>query len=474
MTDAGVPGTSAIDESRLDALLVALLAAGADSVADAFAERTLREQAGADEGGRARPGPSPVVSRTEEGLALRLVSGGRVRAALAGGSDPEAVLALATWLADGAGGRAPLLPPAAGPAPPAPPLPGASPAAVVPVVAAAARRSLAGRPELVGFEIEAARESREIHVASSEWGHARERRWWATLSVTACASRGGVEARARRGLGSRALVDSTTPAGRDLLAAVVEEAAAAAAGLLDGVRLVAVSGPILFAPGSGAALFHETLGHALEGDVVARGESAVGRLVGERVAAPFLTVVDDPTMPGLAGSHVHDDEGVPARGVRLLDAGVIGGPVTDGASVAFDPARTTGHGRRASWRELPRPRLTNTAVLPGPHDEGELLRGVTRGLWVERLDRAAFDPRTGRVQLGAPEARLVEDGRLTAPVADLVLVGEALDVLRAVDGVGHVTRWDDGCGTCGREGHWLRVAVGGPLVRLAEGALGVG
>jgi TldD protein len=191
------------------------------------------------------------------------------------------------------------------------------------------------------------------------------------------------------------------------------------------------------------------------------------------VAPDFLTVVDDPTVPDRAGSHGHDDEGVAGRAVVLLDAGVVADVLLDGTTTGFAPGASTGHARRPSWRDLPRPRLTNTVVRPGPHDDDDVVGGVSRAILVERLDRAAFDARTGVVQLSVPEAWLLEHGRRTAPLSDLVLVGDALAVLDAVDAVGVSPAWDDGCGSCGREGSWVPVAVAGPLVRVGSGAFGV-
>ena len=185
-----------------------------------------------------------------------------------------------------------------------------------------------------------------------------------------------------------------------------------------------------------------------------------------------LTVVDDPSLPHLAGSYAHDDEGAPAREALLLERGVLRGVMTDALRSGFDPARATGHGRRQGFRDNVLPRMTNTLVLAGPWDPAELLAGIPDGLLVTRLERASADPLRGRFQVRATEGYLIENGVITAPLRETLLVGNSDDLLRGLD-VGSDAAWDDGAGSCGREAQWVSVAIGNPTLRAAAGVFGV-
>jgi TldD protein len=318
---------------------------------------------------------------------------------------------------------------------------------------------------------------RRVHVVSSEAGHARDARAWSSLRVSASAQ--GRDARSslgQRGIGAPSL-DLAVAAARELRARLVRAAAEAAQAALlgrDAWQPPAGWAPaIVLAPGGGGVLVHEAVGHALEADVVARGASHLGGRFGEHVAAEALTVVDDASLTGLAGSYGHDDEGIRPRRTALLERGVLVGLLSDGLRTGFEPQRSSGHGRRASFRDAPLPRMANTCVEPGGDDPEGILAGTADGLFVKRLERAAVDPASGDVHFRVTEATRIEDGRLTCPVAPVGLVGNGSAILWAVDAVGSDFAWDDGTGTCGREGQWLQAAVGQPTVRVGAGVLSV-
>ena len=214
----------------------------------------------------------------------------------------------------------------------------------------------------------------------------------------------------------------------------------------------------MLAAGGGAVLFHEAVGHALEADVVERAG----------------TVVDDPARGDAAARSACDDEGVPGRRLALIDRGRVGEPLRDALRAGFERGHLTGHGRRASHRSQPLPRMSNTWLEPGEHDRDELLVRAGRGLLVERLERGAFDPATGAFRLRVAEARLLEGGRPGRALRPLWLEGDTLTLLAGIEALGGDLEWDDGCGTCGRDGQWLPVAAGSPTVLLREGTLRVG
>jgi len=186
-----------------------------------------------------------------------------------------------------------------------------------------------------------------------------------------------------------------------------------------------------------------------------------------------VSVLDDPSLPGRAGSARTDDEGIPGRAVALIEQGCVGEPLRDGLRCDFDRSRATGHGRRASHRVPPLPRMSNTYLAPGGAGLDEVLAPVGSGLLIERLERGSFEPSTGAFRLRVSEARLIEGGRPGRALGPFWVEGDTLSLLSGIEEIGGELGWDDGCGTCGRDGQWLPVAAGCPAVRLAAGSLRV-
>jgi TldD protein len=460
---------AAPDEAELDAILLSLLDGGDEAVADLFLERTVTHEACATVSCAGAP-PPRVMSRLDEGAGLRRVTKGGVAAAHVSGWEAGALRRAARSLRAGE--------PMDGPTPPVPITDAGAPGGNVTGLLLAARahadRLLAREGQVLGIDLAAAVSSRAVHVVSSEWGHVRERSPWASLHVSLHVACGGSRATVRRGRGVARSFELEAWVADGGLERLLEDALAGARALGEARDVPRGAPAVVLAPGAGGVLVHEAVGHGLEADVVARGASLFGGMLGERVAPAGLTVVDDPLLPGLAGSRAHDDEGAPSRAVPLIDQGVLAGVLTDGLRSGFDPARASGHGRRASFREPPLPRMTNTHVLPGSEDAEDLVRGVADGLYVRRLERAAADPQTGDVQFLVTEGARIERGRLTHAVRDVTLSGNALAILRSMDGVAADVAWDDGLGTCGREGQWVPVALGQPTLRLLAGVLTLG
>lgn len=455
------------DEASLDAALLLLLDADPLAHADVFAERTERLVLGA-RAGRDRADAHPPQWRRDEGVSARLVLPASTRALHLSGPCDERVLALARAVAssrEAPSRRAsPTLPlGAAEPEPDA--AQGAS--ALLGVLRDAAESAVAREPRLRFVDVMVTCARRGVHVVSSGWGHARNAWSWESAWIVAEAmSSAGLRRRASRGRGAvelRAALDA---------GALVREAADAALRRLDARPVVPGRPVVLVAPGAGGVLVHEAVGHSLEGDVVARGSSFLSGRVGERIASESLTVVDDPLMPGLAGTHAHDDEGAPGRRTVLIERGVLRGMLTDGVRAGFRTEGATGHGRRQSFRDLPLPRMTNTLVAAGARSPEELLSQTPDGLLVTRLERASADPVRGRFQVRVTEGWRVEDGRLTHPIEDALLVGASDRFLHAIE-IGSDAAWDDGCGECGREGQWVPVAVGQPTLRCESGVFDV-
>jgi predicted Zn-dependent protease len=223
---------------------------------------------------------------------------------------------------------------------------------------------------------------------------------------------------------------------------------------------------VVLAPGTGGVFLHEACGHALEADLVLRGGSALGGLRGERVAPPFVSVVDDPSHPGLEGSYAFDDEGTRARATVLIEAGVLKSFLADRISGGRLGSGSTGNGRRESFLDLPSSRMSNTFLRAGEEDPDAIVRSTRRGVFVQRLEGGRADPASGEFVFRAGSGRLIESGRLTAPLAPFRIAGNGARALRELDRVGRDLSFGSGAGSCGKGGQVVPVAVGQPTIRV--------
>ncbi|HEU5181906.1 MAG TPA: TldD/PmbA family protein [Candidatus Polarisedimenticolia bacterium] len=226
--------------------------------------------------------------------------------------------------------------------------------------------------------------------------------------------------------------------------------------------------PVLLAAGTGGVFFHEACGHSLEADLVLRGASPFRALLGERVAAPFVSAMDDATQPGLEGSYDFDDEGSPARGIVLIARGVLKAFLADRIHGAILGGGSTGSGRRESYRDSPLPRMSNAFLMAGDEDPEAILRETPHGILVSRLEGGRMDPATGDFRFRASSGRLIESGHLTAPLRPFTLAGNGLVALRAVARVGSDLSFGDGTGSCGKDGQQLPVAAGLPTILISS------
>jgi len=237
------------------------------------------------------------------------------------------------------------------------------------------------------------------------------------------------------------------------------------------VNLEAVPAPagtmtVVLGSGWPGVLLHEAVGHGLEGDFNRKGTSAFAGRVGQRVASPLCTVVDDGTLPGRRGSLNVDDEGTPTQCTTLIENGVLRGYLQDKLNARLSGNRPTGNGRRESFAHMTLPRMTNTYMLPGPHDPEEIIRSVPRGLYAANFGGGQVDSTSGKFVFSASEAYLIEDGKVTVPVKGATLIGNGPDVLTRVSMVGNDLELDAGVGSCGKEGQTVPVGVGQPTLRV--------
>ncbi len=235
---------------------------------------------------------------------------------------------------------------------------------------------------------------------------------------------------------------------------------------LDAAPAPAGTMSVVLGPGWPGILLHEAIGHGLEGDFNRKGSSAFAGRIGQRVAAPGVTVVDDGTLVDRRGSLSIDDEGNPSQSTTLIEDGVLTGYMQDMMNARLMGVAPTGNGRRESYAHLPMPRMTNTYMLNGNRDPEEILRSVKRGLYAVNFGGGQVDITSGKFVFSTSEAYLIEDGRVTRPVKGATLIGNGPDALTRVSMIGNDMALDPGVGTCGKEGQSVPVGVGQPTLRI--------
>ncbi len=223
---------------------------------------------------------------------------------------------------------------------------------------------------------------------------------------------------------------------------------------------------VVLGPGWPGILLHEAIGHGLEGDFNRKGTSAFSGRIGERVASPGVTVVDDGTLERRRGSLNIDDEGNPTQRNVLIEDGVLKGYLQDSLNARLMKVAPTGNGRRESFAHIPMPRMTNTYMLNGDKDPQEIIASVKNGLYAVNFGGGQVDITSGKFVFSASEAYLIENGKVTAPVKGATLIGNGPDALTRVALIGNDMALDSGVGTCGKEGQSVPVGVGQPTLRI--------
>ena len=235
---------------------------------------------------------------------------------------------------------------------------------------------------------------------------------------------------------------------------------------LDARPAPAGSMTVVLGPGWPGILLHEAIGHGLEGDFNRKGSSAFSGRIGERVAAPGVTVVDDGTIAQRRGSLNIDDEGNPTQRNVLIEDGVLKGYMQDSLNARLMGVAATGNGRRESFAHIPMPRMTNTYMLNGDKDPQEIIQSVQHGLYAVNFGGGQVDITSGKFVFSASEAYMIENGKVTYPVKGATLIGNGPDVLTRVAMIGNDMALDTGVGTCGKEGQSVPVGVGQPTLRI--------
>ena len=313
-------------------------------------------------------------------------------------------------------------------------------------------------------------EIREILIATSDGTIVRDRQPLLRFNVSAVAEDKGKRQAGRSGGGGRVGLDFFTLAGQKP-EDHAKEAARIAIAMLNAEDAPAGELPVVLAPGDSGILLHEAVGHGLEADFNRKGTSNYSGKIGEMVASDLVTVVDDPSYAHGRGSINVDDEGTPAVASTLIENGKLRGYMHDRLS-AKHYETSSANGRRQSFRSAPMPRMTNTMLLGGPHAPEEIIESTKRGIYAKRFSGGQVNITNGDFVFSLTEAYLIEDGKLTAPLKGVNLIGNGPDVLGKVDMLGADVELSNGIWTCGKEGQSVPVGVGCPTVRV--GAITVG
>jgi TldD protein len=235
---------------------------------------------------------------------------------------------------------------------------------------------------------------------------------------------------------------------------------------LDSVAAPAGETTVVLGPGWPGVLLHEAVGHGLEGDFNRKKTSAFAGLMGEMVASPGVTIVDDGTISDRRGSITIDDEGTASSHTVLIEDGKLVGYMQDRMNARLMGVEATGNGRRQSFAHAPMPRMTNTYMLGGDKDPAEILASVKNGLYAVNFGGGQVDITSGKFVFSCTEAYLVENGKIGAPVKGATLIGNGPDAMTRVGMIGNDMSLDPGVGTCGKDGQSVPVGVGQPTMRI--------
>ncbi|MGB0680096.1 MAG: TldD/PmbA family protein [Polyangiales bacterium] len=462
-------GSAGIDEALAQQLLDAALSRGGD-FADLFFEYSAHGAMSFDEGLLKSAGRSVGL-----GLGVRVRQGDATGFAYVERLEPEAMRAAALTAAKiaaaGGGQAAPSLQHLSLPqryalAQASLEVAGADKRALL---ERADRTARAADPRVVRVEASLSEEVREILIASSLGLWARDWQPLLRFGVRVIVEHQGRRQSGSSGGGGRLGLDYFRDKSPEWHA---EEAVRHAVAMLDARPAPAGMLPVVLAPGDSGILLHEAVGHGLEADFNRKGTSNYTGRIGTEVASPLCTVTDDATLGHSRGSVNVDDEGQVPTCARLIDKGVLCGYMHDVHSAQHFGVMRTGNGRRESFREAPMPRMTNTLLLAGDDSPEDILRSVSKGVYARKFGGGQVDISNGDFVFSLTEGYLIEDGKLTAPLKGVNLIGNGPEVMRQVVMLGHDFALSDGIWTCGKDGQSVPVGVGCPTVKIAGVTVG--
>ena len=309
----------------------------------------------------------------------------------------------------------------------------------------------------------------EILVMASDGTLATDIRPLVRMNCTVIAVRNGRRERGSSGGGGRTdyrFFRAVDDSGQPRYLSYAREAVRQALLNLDAVDAPAGVMPVVLGNGWPGILLHEAVGHGLEGDFNRKGSSAFAGKIGQQVASPACTIVDDGTLADRRGSLNIDDEGTPSQRTLLIEKGILRGYLFDKQNARLMNMAPTGNGRRESYAHLPMPRMTNTLMLAGEHEPEAIIASVERGIYAANFGGGQVDITSGKFVFSAAEAYLIEKGKITTPIRGATLIGNGFDSMQKISMVGHDMALDGGVGVCGKEGQSVPVGVGQPTLRI--------
>jgi TldD protein len=312
-------------------------------------------------------------------------------------------------------------------------------------------------------------ETQRVRIASSLGALVEDVRPLFSLRVSVIATSGDLRREGSAGGGGRLGIEFFDEHPPEDFA---REAARMAVVLLEAEEAPAGSLPVVLGPGWPGILLHEAIGHGLEADFNRKGTSAFAGRIGERVAAPGVTVVDDGSIVKRRGSLSVDDEGQVGERTVLIENGILRGYLQDQLNSGLMGMARTGNGRRESYASFPLPRMTNTFMLAGEDDPEDIIRSVPRGVYAKHFGGGQVDITSGKFVFTATEAYLIEGGKLGAPIVGATLIGNGPDILTKVQRIGNDLRLDEGVGLCSKAGQSVPVGVGLPTLLVSEITVG--
>ena len=320
-------------------------------------------------------------------------------------------------------------------------------------------------PRVVQVSVSLTGERRQVEILRADGRRLTDIRPLARLNVSITVEKDGRRETGGSGAGGRAAFDAWIRP--DAWREQADEALRQALVNLDAVDCPAGEMEVVLGPGWNGVLLHEAVGHGLEGDFNRKGISAFSGRIGERVAAPGVTIFDDGAIAGRRGSLTIDDEGTPTERTVLIEDGILVGYMHDRMSARLMGLAPTGNGRRESYAHIPMPRMTNTGMLAGVTPKAEMIEGVKRGLYCANLGGGQVDITNGKFVFRCTEAYLIENGKITAPVKGASLIGDGPTALTRITHIGDDFSFDPGIGVCGKSGQGVPVGVGQPSLRLS-------
>ena len=303
-----------------------------------------------------------------------------------------------------------------------------------------------------------------VFIQRADGSHAADIRPLVRLNVSVVMGDGDRMETGSHGIGGRFTYERMIDEGS--WRACVDEAIRQAAINLDSIPAPAGEMSVVLGPGWPGVMLHEAVGHGLEGDFNRKGTSAFSGMIGQRVAAKGVTVVDDGTMVDRRGSLSVDDEGTPTSRTTLIEDGILVGYMQDRLNARLMGVKPTGNGRRQSYAHAPIPRMTNTFMVAGGHDPAEIIASVKKGIYAVNFGGGQVDITSGKFVFAATEAYLIEDGKIGPAVKGATLIGNGPDAMNKVTMIGNDLELDPGIGTCGKDGQGVPVGVGQPTLRM--------